>query len=117
MRNIGIAENTLMSVQLKLDAYEARATTAEAERSRLIDRIDERDAEIRSLRAQVEERSAWAAAQVKDALEVGRAQVEQERAGIVAMVRNWEFGIDDAGFQIARIADAIERHEDKETRA
>jgi hypothetical protein len=35
MRNIGIAENTLMSVQLKLDAYEARATTAEAENAKI----------------------------------------------------------------------------------
>jgi hypothetical protein len=35
MRNIGIAENTLMAVQLELDAYEARATAAEAENAKL----------------------------------------------------------------------------------
>lgn len=98
--------------------WRARATAAEAERSRLIDRIDERDAEIRSLRAQVEERSAWAAAQVKDALEVGRAQVEQDRVGIVAWLRHGEvqhFGIEFESASAA--ADAIERHEDKEPRA
>jgi phage host-nuclease inhibitor protein Gam len=75
------------------------------------DRIEAQAAEIRSLRAQVEERSAWAAAQVKDALEVGRAQVAQERAGIVAWLR----GTPHANWQA--IADIIERHEDKEPRA
>lgn len=50
MRNIGIAENTLMAAQLEIDALEARATAAEAEIARLIDRIDERDAEIARLR-------------------------------------------------------------------
>ena len=40
MRNIGIAENTLMAVQLELDAYEARATAAEAENAKLREALD-----------------------------------------------------------------------------
>jgi hypothetical protein len=35
MRNIGIAENTLMAVQLEIDAFEARATAAEAREAKL----------------------------------------------------------------------------------
>ena len=40
MRNIGIAENTLMAVQLELDAYEARATAAEAKVAVLLPVLD-----------------------------------------------------------------------------
>ena len=46
MRNIGIAENTLMAIQLEIDAYETRATAAEAKMAVLreaLEQIHERD--------------------------------------------------------------------------
>lgn len=56
-------------------------------------------AEIRSLRAQVE-------------------QAEQDRAGIVAMTRRWAAAeMLSRSVILRRMADAIERHEDKEPRA
>jgi DNA repair exonuclease SbcCD ATPase subunit len=58
--------NTLVQKAMEITALEARATAAEAERSRLIDRIDERDAEIRSLRAQVAKERADARAVLSD---------------------------------------------------
>jgi chromosome segregation ATPase len=115
--------NVYKTARDELAALEARATAAEAENAKLKD-------EITNLRAELAEacarRTIEAAAEIRS-LRAQVARVAQERAGIVAMVRSqaeWHDKHDDgwSGFDkmaqgMREIADAIERHEDKEPRA